>query len=176
MDFTNKCNFFSIGKKPNLSFFSYLKLNFSYMNKIWKKVINYEKLNKIHNTEYVVDFKLNQEYLGLLFFKLKMNCRDKIAKFFIFSKNDKICTFLKSSISFLKEIFRKNNIKLSEITINNKHFSQCKNYKNKKQNFNNLVKLSVFQKENKKLNSILLYNKNDFQNIFLSSNKIDIYA
>ncbi|CAL4318682.1 hypothetical protein [Buchnera aphidicola] len=176
MDFTNKNNFSLIGKKNNLSFFSYVKLNFSYMNKIWKKIINYEKLNKIHNTEYVVDFKLNQEYLGLLVFKLKMNCRDKIAKFFIFSKNDKICTFLKSSISFLKDIFRKNSIKLSEITINNKNCSQCKNYKNKKQNFNNLVKASILKKENEKINSVFLYNRDNFQNIFFASNKIDIYA
>ncbi|HXK00281.1 MAG TPA: hypothetical protein VNF93_00060 [Buchnera sp. (in: enterobacteria)] len=155
---------------------SNLKLNFFYRNKIWRKIMHYEILTKIYNIKYVVDFKLYQECLGFLFLRLKINFRDKIAKFYIFSKSNKIYSVLKSSVSFLKNIFNKNSIKLSEITINNQCFFQNQKHKDKKKYFNQLIFVSNFKKENKRLNSILFFNKIYIKNIISPSNKIDIYA
>jgi hypothetical protein len=176
MNLGNQSNVVPIGSNCSLDFLPNLKLDFFFIKKIWQKVINYEILTKINNIDYVVDLKLYQECLGLLFLRLKINFRDKIAKFHIISKNNKICAVLKSSVSFLKDIFNKNSIKLSEVSINNQYFFCNQACKDKKKYFNKLMVLSSLKKENKKLNTVLFFNKTNFKNIFLSSNKIDIYA
>ncbi|CAL4042213.1 hypothetical protein [Buchnera aphidicola] len=173
---SRQCNFLSINKKSILNVSPYLKLDFFYKNNFFIQAINNTILKKINNIEYLVDFKLHQEYCGMIFFRLKMNFKDKIAKFYIFTKKNKISTILKESIHFLKDIFKKNSINLSEITINNKYYSAYKYYKYKKQNFYNLDKFSVPIREKKDLNLVSFSKITSLKSIFFSTNKIDIYA